>query len=99
MARNRGPSNRASVTFRNTVRICDSPCSRQAHVPTCPRAHVRVVSADCTAVLRLREMGIRAGALVRLAARRASGSRIVTIGAARLAIDAATCAPSEVDPA
>lgn len=61
-------------------------------LPPGSRAHVRVVSADCTAVLRLREMGIRTGALVRLAARRASGSRIVTI-------DAATCAPSEVDPA
>lgn len=68
-------------------------------LPPGSRAHVRVVSADCTAVLLVREMGIRTGALVRLAASRASGSRIVTIDAARLAIDDATCAPSEVDPA
>ena len=68
-------------------------------LPPGSRAHVRAVSADSTAVLRLREMGVRPGALVRLTARGASGSRIVTIGAARLAIDAATCALIEVDPA
>ncbi len=63
------------------------------------RAHVRAVSADSTAVLRLREMGVRPGALLRLTARGASGARIVSIGAARLAIDAETCALIEVDPA
>lgn len=63
------------------------------------RAHVRAVSADSNAVLRLREMGLRPGTLVRLTGLGASGSRIVSIGAARLAIDASTCALIEVDPA
>lgn len=62
-------------------------------------ARVRAVSAESSAALRLREMGVRPGALVRLAGRGASGSRILVMGASRLAIDAATAAHIEVDPA
>ncbi|MBC7298295.1 MAG: ferrous iron transport protein A [Demequina sp.] len=67
-------------------------------LPTGARAHVRAVSAESAAVLRLREMGLRPGTVLRLTARGASGSRIVSIGAARLAIDATTCSLIEVDP-
>lgn len=60
---------------------------------------VRSVSADADAVLRLREMGLRAGAAVRLDAVAAGGARVVAIGAARLAVDAATAALIDVDRA
>jgi ferrous iron transport protein A len=62
-------------------------------------AHVRAVSTESGAVLRLREMGLRPGALVRMAGRGAGGSRIVTIGAARIAIDGATAALIDVEAA
>jgi ferrous iron transport protein A len=62
-------------------------------------AHVRAVSTESEAVLRLREMGLRPGALVRMAGHGAGGSRIVTIGAARLAIDGATASLIDVEAA
>ncbi|NYI39896.1 FeoA family protein [Demequina lutea] len=62
-------------------------------------AHVRAVSTESSAVLRLREMGLRPGALVRMAGRGAGGSRIITIGAARIAIDGATAALIDVEAA
>ena len=62
-------------------------------------AHVRAVSTESGAVLRLREMGLRPGALVRMAGRGAGGSRIVTIGAARIAIDGMTAALIDVEAA
>ncbi len=62
-------------------------------------ARIRAVSAESTAALRLREMGVRPGSLVRLAGRGASNSRILVMGASRLAVDAATAAHIEVEPA
>lgn len=66
--------------------------------------HVRAVSTESGVVLRLREMGLRPGALVHMSGRGAGGSRIVVIGAARIAIDGVTAgqidvAPFEVDAA
>ena len=61
-------------------------------------AHVRSVSTESGVVLRLREMGLGPGTLLRLTGRGPSGSRIVSVGAARLAIDATTCSLIEVDP-
>ncbi len=66
-------------------------------LPPGVKAHVRAVSTESGAVLRLREMGLRPGALVRMAGRGAGGSRIVTIGAARIAIDGATAALIDVE--
>ncbi len=60
---------------------------------------VRAVSTDSAVVLRLREMGVRPGVLVRVAGHGAGGARIVTIGATRLAIDATTAALIEVKAA
>lgn len=62
-------------------------------------AQVRAVGTESEALLRLREMGLRPGALVRMAGRGAGGSRIVTIGAARVAIDGATAALIDVEAA
>lgn len=62
-------------------------------------AHVRAVSAESGEVLRLREMGLRPGALVRMVGRAAGGSRVVTIGAARIAIDGGTASLIEVEAA
>lgn len=62
-------------------------------------ARVRAVSTESGVVLRLREMGLRPGALVRMTARGAGGSRIVTIGAARIAIDKATAGLIDVEAA
>ncbi len=62
-------------------------------------ARVRAISAESTVALRLREMGLRPGTRVRLAGRAASGARVVAIGAARIAVDRATCAHIDVEPA
>lgn len=62
-------------------------------------ARVRSVSTDSGVVLRLREMGLRPGALVRMNGRGAGGSRIVTVGAARIAIDGVTAALIDVGTA
>ena len=62
-------------------------------------AHVRAVSTESGAVLRLREMGLRPGALVRMTGRGAGGSPIVMIGAARIAIDGVTAGLIEVEAA
>jgi len=61
--------------------------------------HVRSVSTESGVVLRLREMGLRPGALVRMTGRGPGGSRIVTIGAARIAIDGTTAGLIEVTAA
>ncbi|WP_062379960.1 FeoA family protein [Demequina pelophila] len=62
-------------------------------------ARVRAISAESTVALRLREMGLRPGARIRLAGVGAAGARIVAIGAARLAIDATTSRHIEVEAA
>jgi len=62
-------------------------------------AHVRAVSTESGVVLRLREMGLRPGALIRMTGRASGGSRIVTVGAARIAIDGATAALIDVEAA
>jgi len=59
---------------------------------------VRSVSTASTLALRLRELGLRPGARVRLAARGSAGVHIVAIGASRIAIDRATAQLIEVDP-
>lgn len=60
-------------------------------------ARVRSVSAEADAVLRLREMGLRGGAHVRLETIAAGGARVLAIGGARLAIDRGTAGLIEVD--
>ncbi len=62
-------------------------------------AHVRSVSTESGVLLRLREMGLRPGALIRMSGRASGGSRIVTIGAARIAIDGSTAALIDVESA
>ena len=62
-------------------------------------ARVRSISAEAPVALRLREMGLRPGVRLRLAGNAASGARVVSIGAARIAVDRATCARIEVEPA
>lgn len=68
-------------------------------LPTGSTARVRAVSSESAIVLRLREMGVRPGTLIRLTGRGASGSHIVMIGAARIAVDSSTSALIEVDAA
>ena len=58
---------------------------------------MRAVSTESGVVLRLREMGLRPGALVHMAGRGAGGSRIEMIGAARIAIDGVTAALIDVE--
>ena len=58
---------------------------------------MRSVSAESDAVLRLREMGLHRGATIRLELIAAGGARVVTVGAARLAVDRATAALIDVD--
>ncbi|SEJ33046.1 FeoA family protein [Demequina mangrovi] len=60
---------------------------------------IRSVSAEASIALRLREMGLRPGTLIRLAGRAASGARVVAVGAARIAVDRETSGLIEVEPA
>lgn len=60
-------------------------------------ARVRSVSAESDAVLRLREMGLHNGVTIRLDLIATGGACIVTVGAARLAIDRATAALIDLD--
>ena len=69
-----------------------------AALPPGARGHVRAVGGDPTTALRLRGMGVKPGTTLTVTARGASGSRIVSFGAARLAIDSATSALIEVEP-
>ncbi|MDN4472354.1 FeoA family protein [Demequina zhanjiangensis] len=69
-----------------------------AELPRGARARIRAVSAESDTALRLREMGLRPGTLVSVVGIAAAGARIVAIGAARIAIDAATAAEVEADP-
>lgn len=62
-------------------------------------ARVRSVGTDSGVLLRLGEMGLRPGALVRMTGRGTGGSRIVVIGAARIAIDGVTAALIDMDAA
>lgn len=68
-------------------------------LPVGHEARVRSVSTDSGIVLRLREMGLCPGALIRLMGTGAGGARIVTIGAARIAVDKSTSALIELDAA
>ncbi len=47
--------------------------------------------------LRMREVGMHAGAVVRVTHRGPSGGRVVAVGGARLALDAATATKVQVE--
>ena len=59
---------------------------------------VREVSAPPSARLRMREVGLRAGAVVRITQRGPFGGRVVAVGGSRIALDAATAAAILVEP-
>lgn len=63
-----------------------------AHWPTGTDARVLAVDVGAAARLRVGELGLRPGAVVRVTHRAAFGGRVVAIGAQRFAVDAATCA-------
>jgi ferrous iron transport protein A len=67
--------------------------------PTHTEARVVDVDLDHAARLRLSELGLRAGAVVRVTHRAAFGGRVVAIGSDRFAVDARTCARIEIEPA
>lgn len=54
--------------------------------------------ADGSVRFRLRELGLRDGAQLRVTHKAAFGGRVVALGADRLAVDARTCAHVEVRP-
>ena len=68
-------------------------------LPTGALTRVRAVSTSSQIVLRLREMGLRPGALVRVVGIGPARSVIVMIGAARLAVDSSTAALVEMEAA
>lgn len=53
---------------------------------------VLAVDPDCEACLRMRELGLRVGTCVRVTHRGPAGSRVVAVGATRVAVDAQTAA-------
>ncbi|WNM24574.1 FeoA family protein [Demequina capsici] len=69
-----------------------------ADLPRGAQARVRAVSAEADAALRLREMGLRPGTLVRVVGIAAAGARVVGIGAARIAVDLQTARCVGVEP-
>ncbi|MDM8083524.1 ferrous iron transport protein A [Cellulomonas cellasea] len=63
-------------------------------------ARARVVDLDTEQSMRLRmnELGLRVGAVVRVTQRAAFGGRVVAIGAQRFAVDGQTAARIHVEP-
>lgn len=59
---------------------------------------VLAVDPDCEACLRMHELGLRVGTCVRVTHRGPAGSRVVAVGATRVAVDAATAARIAVHP-
>ena len=66
------------------------------HWPVATEGRVVAVDLDQSHRLRLGELGLRAGAVLRVTHRAAFGGRVVAIGADRFAVDAATCARIEM---
>lgn len=65
----------------------------------CPLgADLTVVALDpgCGDCLRMRELGLRVGTCVRVTHRGPAGSRVVAVGATRVALDSLTAAQIEV---
>lgn len=65
------------------------------HLADCPLdtdVTVLAVDPDCDACLRMRELGLRVGTCVRVTHRGPAGSRVVAVGASRVAVDAETAA-------
>lgn len=69
-----------------------------AHCPLDTDVTVLAVDPDCEACLRMRELGLRVGRCVRVTQRGPAGSRVVAVGASRVALDAATAARIAVAP-
>jgi ferrous iron transport protein A len=72
------------------------------HLGSCSLDHdVVVVAVDMPSefLLRLSEIGVRTGALVRVTHRGPADGRVVAISGSRIAIDARTAAAIEVVPA
>lgn len=64
--------------------------------PVATAGRVVRVDLDRRHRLRLGELGVRPGSLVRITYRAAFGGRVVSVGADRFALDATTCARIEV---
>jgi ferrous iron transport protein A len=74
------------------------------HLADCPLdtdVTVLAVDPDCSACLRMCEIGLRVGSCVRVTQRGPAGTRVVAVGASRVALDAQTAARIRVawDPA
>ncbi|MFV0634258.1 FeoA family protein [Demequina sp.] len=67
-----------------------------ASVAVGAEARIQSVSTESALALRLREMGVRPGAAIRVAGKAPAGARVIAIGAARIAMDRATCLEIEV---
>lgn len=71
------------------------------HLGSCSLDHdVVVLAVDMPSelLLRLSEIGVRAGALVRVTHRGPADGRVVAVSGSRIAIDARTAAAIEVEP-
>ncbi len=67
-----------------------------AQWPVAAEGRVVAVDLDQSVRLRLGELGLRPGSVLRVTHRAAFGGRVVAIGADRFAVDAATCQRIEV---
>jgi ferrous iron transport protein A len=57
---------------------------------------VTAVDPSCDACLRMHELGLRVGTCVRVTHRGPAGTRVVAVGASRVAVDAQTASRIEV---
>ena len=69
-----------------------------AECPTGADLRVLGVALEPAVRLRLREIGVHDGAVLRLSRRGAFGGRVVAVGASRIALDGATARLVHVEP-
>ena len=67
------------------------------HWPSNADGRVVAVDLEDSTRLRLSELGLRAGAIVRVTHRAAFGGRVVAIGVDRFAVDSGTCTRIQVE--
>lgn len=68
-------------------------------LPRGTHGRIETIAVDSGTRLRLSELGLRPGALVKVTHRAAFGGRVVAVGADRFAVDGKTCAQIDVSPA
>ena len=78
------------------MRADQAPVDALVELPECCLRHA--IESQPSLALRMRELGFRPGVRVQIGRKVAGGARLVTLGTARYAVDAATLSQLEVIP-